>query len=288
MPRITPISPFDYGAVGDTVGPGTGTDDTAAILAWWSAMLAEKRPGVLDGMFRFKPVNPLSMPTDHFGLTVRGVLRHGSGFFLDDGFRLRFEGLSFYSTFAGFRIGGLYNGPLVTFGKDDFTDAHNNLALRELVINNWKQHSSNEGIRLNYVCASVLDQVTINCGGSGNPQYPTAPGFGTALVLRQTVFTQFNVALGNAKVGLHLAAGWNYSNDFLAADIEEVNTCLKIDSTEAKCNRFSSGTLVGKKLFEQTVGGSWPAAERNVVEPTLRRNFYTGGVLGSTTGMTLR
>jgi hypothetical protein len=283
---VTYLYPQDFGAVGNSNGPNNGTDDTAAIDAWFAAMLAQKKPGRLAGMYRYKPTTPWNLTGQNWGWSVVGDRRHADGFYLDNGYQLRIEadqGIGvFYTMLSNLRIGGRFEGPILAIGRDDFSDAFNGFILEKMVVNNWLQNAANEGVRLNYFCAGQLENVTINCGGTGRPGTPTAPGWGTALKLRQAVFSDLKVDTGNAKVGIHVADGYNYSNHLRALDIEEVDTCLRISNAQSTKNFFASGTFVGRQIFECTAGGN------NVIEKGCNRSPYSGGTQGAITGLVIR
>jgi hypothetical protein len=280
------LYPQDFGAVGDSAGPGSGTDDTAAIDAWFAAMLAQKKPGKLEGLFRYQPTAPWNLTGVNWGFSIKGDRRNGDGFAIEPGLQLKIEANAgvgaFYHFFSTFWINGWVDGPLVTLGRDDMADAFNETVLERVVVNNGYQGTNNEGVRVNSFCGGSFNSVTINCGGTGRPGQPTTPGWGTSLKLRQCRFTEFKVDLGNAKRGLHMADGYNYGNDFRAIDIEEVNTGIKIDNSQSRENIFHSGTLVASKFFECAAG------QKNVVETSVNRTLYAGGTTGTTTGLVLR
>jgi hypothetical protein len=283
---MTYLYPQDFGAVGDSVGPGTGTDDTAALDAWFSAMLAQKKVGKLEGLFRYQPTAPWDFTGVNWGFAIHGDRRNGDGLALYPGYQLKLEqgvGVgSFYQLFSTFWISGWFDGPLVTFGRDDLSDAFNECILERMVINNGFPSQNNEGIRLNGFCGGSLNNVTVACGGTGRPGQPTTPGWGTSLKLRQCRFTEFKVDLGHAKRALHLTSGYNYGNDFRSIDIEEVNTGIKIDSAPSQENIIHSGTIVASKLFECSAGS------KNIIEASVNRSLYPGGMIGTTTGLVLR
>jgi hypothetical protein len=280
------LYPQDFGAVGDSIGPGSGTDDTAAIDAWFAAMLAQKKPGKLEGLFRYAPTAPWNLTGANWGLSLTGDRRNADGFALDPGYQLKVEtdaGVDgFYFLFSTFWVNGWVDAPLVTFGRDDFASAFNEINLERIVVNNGFHGVNNEGVRMNSSVDGNLSCVTINCGGTGRPGTPSAPGWGTPLKLRQTRTTEFNVSLGNGRTALHLTAGYNYGNEFTAFHCEEADIGIKIDNAQSVQNMFSSGTIIARKLFDCTAGN------KNVVEPSVNRTWYPGGQQGNITGLVLR
>jgi hypothetical protein len=282
------LYPQDYGAVPDSLGPNSGTDSTAAIDLWRADMVAKKRPGKLEGgLFRYKPTATWDLTGVNYGFSITGDNRNGDGLALDTGYKLNIAAASgasvFYPTFSTLWICGYVNAPLLTFGRDDLADAFNALNVLRCNVNNGYPDQLNEGVRLNYVVGGEFANVVINCGGSGRPTASTAPGYGTALNLRQAVAMTFrSTQLGNAKNALRLTQGYNYGNEFSAIEIEEVDTGLTIDSATSSRNMFNSGTIVARRLFNCTAGNT------NVMEMTVNKSPYAGGTTGTTIGLVLR
>ncbi|WP_157997350.1 hypothetical protein [Rhizobium favelukesii] len=248
------VSPQEYGAIGDGI-----VDDTAAIDLWLSEILTQKHSGLLDGWYRYRPTCPWNLGGKNFGVTIEGKRRNYDGFILDPGYSLSIhaEGDVFYPLFSNFRVGGHVAGPLVRIGNDNLSGAINSMIVDGLVIQNGLQSPSNIGLLCNHVCNSFFRGITVNSGGSGRPaavtgmaNNPCAPGYGNALRLRQTQFSSFSGSFSNANIGILLTDGYSFSNSFENLDIEEVNTCIYINSPYANKNDFRNGQILGKISFD--------------------------------------
>lgn len=158
----------------------------------------------------------------------------------------------FYIRLRDFGITTNYNGQGVTVGKTDFTDAWNECSF-DLWINNNSQGASAVTCCLNHVLHSQI-RLVCNGGGSGRPSQPLAPGYGTALILRQCIMSNLMLALGNANKGLYITGGYTYKNIFHAMDIEEINYGVLIDVATATQNNFLGGTYLALNVLNASAG----------------------------------
>lgn len=276
------LYPQDFGAVADSVGPGTGTLNTTAIDAWFAAMIAQKKPGKVEGLFRYQPSGIWNLTGQNWEFSVTGDRRNGDGFAIEPGYQLRLEtdpgADGFYTAFEKMWISGYFDGPLFVVGRDDFASTFNEFVMYRVNVNNGYPSNNNEAIRLNSVIGGGLTHVGAACGGSGRVGSPYAPGWGTALKLRQARQMSFKGTFGNGKFAIWMTSGYNYGNEFQTVDLEEVDTALKIDNAQSVQNMFSSGTFVARQLFACSAGNT------NVIEKTVNRN----GVTGTITGLEIR
>ncbi|UFS83217.1 hypothetical protein LPB79_13265 [Rhizobium sp. T136] len=281
------VSPQEYGAIGDGI-----VDDTAAIDLWLSEILTQKHSGRLDGVYRYRPTSPWNLGGKNFGVTIEGKRRNYDGFFLDPGYSLSIyaDGDVFYPLFSNFRIAGYFAGPLVRVGKNDFSDAVNSMIWDGIVINNGSQSVSNIGLMCNHVCNSFFRSITINSGCSGRPadvtgmaHNPYAPGCGNALRLRQTQFSSFSGSFANANIGILITDGYSFSNSFEDFDIEEVDTCLYVNSQFATKNDFRNGQMLGKVTFDCPSGKNFV----NKKSCNIQNYSCSGASLGNVAGIEL-
>lgn len=266
---MTHLTPQMFGAVGDGIA-----NDTLPLNEWLENVKETKLPGRLEGRYRYLPTAPWDLSGCNHGLVIEGARKNHDGIVLETGFNLSIIGANcFYQHFEGWCIQGKYDGPLVTIGKDDFSDAFNGCRFT-LTVNNDSLSDAAEGLRLNYVLASDIF-ATVNCGGTGRPGQPTSPGHGAAVVMRQASFNRLMLAGGHANVGLALRDGYSFANQFEAVDFEEVNTCVEISSANASRNLFSSGQFVGTEIINATAG------DGNLFDAGCNLSPYAGGSLGT-------
>lgn len=267
--------PQQFGARADNNGAiGNGTDDTAAINKWLSYITTQKKRGLLRGMYRYRPATPWNFDGFSHGLLIQGSGRNFDGFTLDAGFSLNIEaGNGFFYGLDRVHVRGEVDGPVLRLGKDDLTDALNGCDF-DLVLNNLSLTANAEALRVNYVLMSRFF-VTANCGGTGRPGQPTTPGYGRAFHLRQACFNNFQIAAGQANVGLEFSTGFNFANTFAAIDMEEVAVAIKNTSANTKKNSFVSGQMFGTTTLD------FQAGEANTFQGGCNLVNYAGGSLGT-------
>lgn len=277
------VLPQMFGAKADSTGVGLGTNDTTAIDNWLAYVLAKKAVGRLRGMYRYVPAAAWNFAGHDWGVSILGFNKYSDGFYLDSTYELAIEGAnSFYWRCENFRVTGTRSGCVFRIGKNDYSDAHNGLTIHDLVINNTSLNAACEGIRLNYVLLSVIN-LTSNCGGTGRPATPTAPGNGSAIVIRQCAFNTFVLAGGQANQALYITGGFTFSNAFLTLDLEEVDKALVIDSANASKNNFVSGQFAATTCITATAGSG------NLIGAGCNLAFYGGGSIGtSLTGIEIQ
>jgi hypothetical protein len=120
---------------------------------------------------------------------------------------------------------------VVVFGKADFSDAHNSAKIDHLIVNNAGTTPGSGGCQFNYVLDSDIYAVCVSAGG------------GAGIALEQTQFSRVSgagTAEGTGGRGLVLENGYNFSNTFLALDLEVSPTCLSITFNHNGLNTFVS------------------------------------------------
>ena len=119
----------------------------------------------------------------------------------------------------------------VVIGKTDFSDAHNSAKLDHLIVNNSSSAVNAGGCQFNYVLDSDAYVVCVAGGGAAG------------LALEQVQFSRISGAGTAAGVGgrsLVLENGYNFSNTFLALDLEVSPICLAITFDHNGLNTFVS------------------------------------------------
>jgi Pectate lyase superfamily protein len=120
---------------------------------------------------------------------------------------------------------------VVVLGKTDFSDAHNSAKIDHLIVNNSSTAAGAGGCQLNYLLDSDLYAVCVSAGGAAG------------LALEQVQFSRISgagTAEGTGGRGLVLENGYNFSNTFLALDLEVSPTCLSITFDHNGLNTFLS------------------------------------------------
>lgn len=276
-PTTGTVFTTDFGAYADGVH-----DDTVAVKAWKAygfetlceMVIASGVHIISEAMtFNFSG-NPRTV-----GITIRGeggivdsrldfsTVPFGQGTpcqFIGD-----MDSAIFYVNLEKFGVTTSFNGVGVRIGRDDLTDAFNEGTI-DLWINNNSQGINAESCRVNHVL-HYMCRLVCNGAGSGRPDSPLSPGYGTALVIRQAIMCTMFIAVGNGSKGLYLTGGYTYGNTFLNIDIEEVNYGLIIDSPNCFNNTFTGGQWLALNLFNCTQGRGNVIINGNIA-------VYSGGV----------
>jgi hypothetical protein len=119
----------------------------------------------------------------------------------------------------------------VALGKTDFSDAHNSVKIDHLIVNNTSTAPGSGGCQFNFVLDSDIYAVCVSAGGAAG------------IALEQTQFSRISgagTAQGTGGRSLVLENGYNFSNSFLALDLEVSPTCLAITFNHNGLNTFVS------------------------------------------------
>jgi hypothetical protein len=147
---------------------------------------------------------------------------------------------------------------IVAFGKPDFSDAHNSAKIDHLIVNNASAAAAAGGCQFNYLLDSDVYAVCVSTGGAAG------------MALEQVQFSRISgsaTAEGTGGRGMVLENGYNFSNTFLALDLEVSPTCLSITFNHNGLNTFvspyfdcntalDSTASVGNLLINPNYGGS--------------------------------
>jgi hypothetical protein len=128
-------------------------------------------------------------------------------------------------------VNGNTSSYAVVLGKADFSDAHNSAKFDHLIVNNASTAPGAGGCQLNYLLDSDVYAVCVSAGGA------------VGLALEQVQFSRISgagTAQGTGGRGVALENGYNFSNTFLALDLEVSPTCLSISFNHNGLNTFVS------------------------------------------------
>jgi hypothetical protein len=226
------------GATGDGVH-----DDTAAINSTVAAAITSGWP-VHFPAGTYKVTAPLTI--DYAGQAAHGLRLISDGAVIDgraisSGPVLQIQcgggiAASPTSCFYLKQEGSLFvngNTPayVVVLGKADFSDAHNSAKIDHLIVHNSSTAAGAGGCQFNYLLDSDVYAVCVSAGG------------GAGLALEQVQFSRISgagTAEGTGGRGVVLENGYNFSNTFLALDLEVSPTCLSITFNHNGLNTFVS------------------------------------------------
>jgi pectate lyase-like protein len=226
------------GAVGDG-----DHDDTAAINTTISAAVSKNAPVHLPaGTYKVTSqltIDYAGQASGGFRIISEGAVIDGRTINSGPVLRIECEGGTVSSPTGCFYLkeeGTLFvnantPGYAVVIGKTDFSDAHNSAKIDHLIVNNASAAASAGGCQLNYVLDSDAYVVCVSDGGAAG------------LALEQVQFSRISGAATAAGVGgrgLVLENGYNFSNTFLAVDLEVSPTCLSITFDHNGLNSFVS------------------------------------------------
>jgi len=120
---------------------------------------------------------------------------------------------------------------VVVVGTTNFADAHNSPKIDHLIVNNASTAPTSAGCQFNYLPDSDIYAVCVASGG------------GAGLAFEQVQFSRISgagTAEGAGGRGVVLENGYNFSNTFLALDLEVSPTCHSITFDHNGLNTFVS------------------------------------------------
>jgi hypothetical protein len=226
------------GAVGDDVH-----DDTSAIQTTINSGIANNWPVHLPaGTYKVSSglvIDYAGQASNGFRLISRGAIIDGRGISTGPVLQIQCSGGGPSNPTGCFYFkeeGTLFvnaNAPGYAFvlGRPDFSDAHNSIKIDHLVVNNANTSSSAGACQFNYVLDSDIYAVCDAAGGAAG------------MAFEQTQFSRISGAATAAGVGgrsIVLENGYNFSNTFLALDLEVSPVCLSITFDHNGLNTFVS------------------------------------------------
>lgn len=184
-----------------------------------------------------------------------------SGITAGVGWRVKSDVDWFDLVFRDFRVVSNYDGCIFALGNDDFSGPLNVAQFDSFGVFNSSNTANNEAVRINYVVNSSFIQCRFNCYANG-----LGTNTGTALRARQMAFCTFvNGSFGNADVGVWFKDGYNYGNSFFSVDIENVDYCVKQDSSSSGANTFVGGQFSLWTAYAISSSGSLSNAGLNFI-----------------------
>lgn len=276
--RANFLSPKHFGAIGDD-----STDDTTAVAAWFVMLMftGHTLPGRVDGKFKITS----AQTWDFSPKRLTGFLIEGAGGPNDCYFDVTDTTTSpamywhsnslslFYGKALNFGVRTNRAGVGFQIGMDSFADAWNQCTIDNVVVNNAAANAANVSLRLNQILGTYFNMV-VNAGGSGKPAQPGAPGYGTAVELRQVVGCRGAIHAGNSVIGHKYTSGFSYGNTWGATNIEEVTNAIACDSASAVHNTYNGGYFVASTFLNATAG-----TDNLFITPNV--SFYAAGSLGT-------
>lgn len=187
-------------------------------------------------------------------------------------------GIQVYSTEQWFdccienlTIKGQVTGPLLTIGKNDYSDPVNMMSLRNVSVENSVNNAANEAVRLNYVAGGEAINLRANSYASG-----TGVNLGSALRLRQCEFVSFiGGAAGNATHGVDITDGVNFGLTFISQTYENVDYSFAHRSGNSGQHSVIGGQF--SEVVQYPIYSSGILADAEIV--FIGCNFTTTGAL---------
>jgi hypothetical protein len=229
----TKLSPEEFGAKGD------GSDDSAAINAWFAELMASGLEGRLNGWYTCTSQLTFDLTSVRTtGVKITGAGMEKSGLILSTTSSPALKiwsssGDCFFSTFRDFGVTADLNGIALQVGDEAYGTATNSFILDGLYVKNAHTTGSPCAVEMNWVLDSDCYMITNNGGKVGD-----------SLRLRQTQFSCFRGSYSTGNNGVHFADGFIFGNNFQAVDIENTNYAVANSSGDTGTNIFTGGTMV--------------------------------------------
>lgn len=145
-----------------------------------------------------------------------------------------------FSRFDNFMVTGSTSGELMTWGREDNSDAINEAQLNNLFLDNFSPASTAITLRLNNFLNGLVN-VVANGGGFDIPSL-TGHGY-AALYCEQCQMNTFMGSYGNDANGILLAGGYNWGNTFLNTDTEANTSDIHIGDAQSFNNTWTGGII---------------------------------------------
>lgn len=277
----------------DFCSDNTGaTDCSAGIAAWFAEGVAlNKALYIPAGVYRVSSqlvwyitssTNPTNgQPENVNGINIFGDGRNASWIKFDSGvaspnwqiYGPNGSGTNFlmYSRFENFKVTGNTSGELMTFGREDNSDALNEFQLNNLFLDNFSTSSTAVTLRLNNFLNGLVNVVAD--GGGFDTGTLVGSGY-AALYCEQCQMNTFMGSYGNDANGILLAGGYNWGNTFLNTDTEANTSDIYIGNSTSFNNTWTGGIISLASNGINAVNGS----------SNIFRNVYNG-ISGSGTFM---
>jgi hypothetical protein len=249
------LSLKDFGAVGNGVA-----DDTAAVNAWFAAVLATGQTGYAPAG-TYKCTSPIVF--DYVSKQLTGFTLVGDGVqktlftstvntalaaafsIVTSGGSIAVPAIGVYPKISQIGFLSSFGGTTFRVGYTDYSDQQN-LVRFETWISNSSDNAAANCLEMNGCYGSYIQYN----GGLG-----TVSAAGDNLRLRKTSFSEFFVSLGSTAdisgsptgtaTGVRITDSFNYGNVFLAPDLEILDVAVRIESASAVKTRFIGGTIAG-------------------------------------------
>ena len=247
----------------DFCSDNTGaTDCSAGIAKWFAEGLAlNKALYIPAGVYRVSSQLVWSIttatsaansePENINGINVFGDGRYASWIKFDSGvaspnWQIYGPNVSpnnylMYSRFENFMVTGSTTGELMTFGREDNSDALNEFQLNNLFLDNGNKTSTAITLRLNNFLNGLVN-VVADGGGFGDINSWQGDGY-AALYCEQCQMNTFMGSYGNSANGQLLATGYNWGNTFLNTDTEANTSDIYIGNAQSFNNTWIGGII---------------------------------------------
>lgn len=251
-----------FGAINDPTGVTLSTTQITNWINWCFAnnvamyIPTGKYNDLAARTTDFGPVSTVGFKITGDGQAVSVINRVGDGRWLwkcsQDG------GAQFYGEASDFGITGLCStSGVLTIGSDNYSDAFNGIALRNMRITNATTNPAGCALLLNQVFDSVFDVTANTSQVNANSDTGVA-----ALRLTQASFNNFSGSYSASGIGVHFATnaqsltGFSFGNVFSGLDLEVNYVSVRNTAPHSASNTFLGGTYQANGFTLDSVVGS--------------------------------
>lgn len=175
--------------------------------------------------------------------------------------------------FCDFMVYSQFNGCGIRWGRQDYTDALNELIVEQVGSRNFfgtlSGHTSTVAMEWNFVLNARIWCIANT--GTHDAGYVSFTAYGTAMRYRQISFSEVHGSHGSANIAHHFTGGFNNSTSIYNSDCENTNYCVWSDVSTVVSISFIGGTFNYYVKGVVDAGGS----DNLLLNPSLNPSFVS-------------